>query len=67
MALIKQPTLIPTRKVAATGLAGAVAVALVAVIDYFQPGLGTTLSPTITGVIVAVASVIGGYFAKERA
>lgn len=63
--LVNQNTAAPTRKIAKAGWAGAVAVAVVAVVNYFEPGLGDTISPVVYAALGAVATWITGYMTKS--
>jgi hypothetical protein len=67
MNLVTQPTAALTRKMKGVTLAGGLTVALVAVINYYTPGLGDTLAPTITALLTYVAAVVNGYMLRERA
>ncbi len=64
--LTNQPSPAPTRKVAATGIAGAIAVAIVAAVNYYNPAIGAALEPTITAAVTAAIAFIGGYMTRER-
>lgn len=64
--LVNQPTKRPTRKLEASGLAGVVAIAILAGLDAWVPGLGDFLTePVYAGVVFAVAWITG-YNTKER-
>jgi hypothetical protein len=64
---IDQPTLAPTRKVQAGGIAGLLAVAVIAVVNHWQPGLGDQFGHEISGVAVWAVMLAGSYFTRERA
>lgn len=66
MALVKQPTNKPTRKMKFAGAGGLVAAISIAVVDYYAPGMGEHIGPAIAALIVAAASFVTGYFAKDR-
>ncbi len=65
-ALVKHQSKKPTRKVVATGVAGALTVAGVAAFNYYFPGLGEVVSPTIEAGAVALVAAVAGYFTKDR-
>ena len=50
----------------ATGVAGALTVAGVAAFNYYFPGLGEVVSPTIEAGAVALVAAVAGYFTKDR-
>jgi len=61
--LTSQPSLAPTRKVAATGITGTVATVLVLVADAF----GYELDPALAAALVGAAAFVVGYFTKSKA
>jgi hypothetical protein len=65
--LIVQPSAQPTRKVTAAGIAGALAVAVIAGLNFLWPGEGDTYAAIINTAFGAVAAVLAGYMARERA
>ena len=65
--LVKQATLRPVRKVGVgVGVGGAIVVALVAVVNYYTPGLGDTLAPTISALVTWALTFVSAYMTKER-
>ena len=65
--LVTQPTKMPTRKVAAGGIAGALTAALMAGVNYKWPGYGEAVGQVASPVIVAVVSFVASYMTRERA
>lgn len=63
--LVNQPTLAPTRKLQATGIAGIIAIAILSIADLYVPGLSSVISePVYAGVVLAVG-LVSGYFTKN--
>lgn len=65
--LITQATAMPTRKVAATGVAGAISAAVLGVLHWWQPEIAALLGGQIEGWIVAAVAVAAGYWTREKA
>ena len=65
--LITQPTAMPTRKVAAGGIAGILTVAVIGLIDLKWPGAGMMLEPTVSALIVSAVSFVASYMTKNKA
>lgn len=63
--LIDQPDGRPTRKIKATGIAGALTAAALGVLHWWQPELAAMLGGPLEGVIVAVVATVAGYFTRE--
>ena len=64
--LYSQPTLAPTRKVAATGVVGALTVLAIAGVNAWLPGIGDSYAMEIGAAVAALASFAAGYLFKER-
>ena len=64
MATIDQPTPAPTRKVAATGIAGAVSVVLMYVV---QTIFNVAIPAEVASAITLILSFASGYIVKEEA
>jgi len=60
---VRQPSLAPTRKIAATGITGLVATVLVLVADAF----GYELDPALAAALVGAAAFVVGYLTKSKA
>lgn len=60
---IDQPTNIPTRKVSASALAGAIVTILVAVAEPFD----IVIEPEVAAAITTLLSFVAGYFIRDRA
>ncbi len=65
--LITQATAAPTRKVAATGIAGAITAAAMGLLHWWQPEIAAMFGGQIEGWIVAAVAVAAGYFTREKA
>lgn len=65
--LINQPTLAPTRKVTAGGIAGILTVAVIGLINNQWPGVGDMLGPTVSALIVSAVSFVASYMTKNKA
>ena len=66
MPLKEQPTLAPTRKVAATGIAGALTAAALGVLHWAAPDFVALLAGPVEAGIVALVAFVAGYFTRER-
>lgn len=64
MATVNQPTPAPTRKVAATGIAGAVSVVLIYVLQVL---FNINIPAEVASAITLILSFISGYLVKEEA
>jgi len=60
---VRQPSLAPTRKMTATGVAGTAATILVLVADAF----GYELDPALAAALVGATAFVVGYFTKSKA
>lgn len=58
-----QPDRVPTRKVSASALAGAVVTILVAVAEPF----GIVIEPEVAAAVTTLLSFVAGYFIRDRA
>jgi hypothetical protein len=67
MTLINQPSALPTRKVAAGTLAGAVTAGLVAALRAYRPDLAEMVSPLIEQLVPVAVAFVASYMTKERA
>lgn len=65
--LRNQPTPLPTRKVSAAGIAGALTAALIAGVNYIWPGFGDQLAPIAGPAITAGVAFVAAYLTRERA
>jgi uncharacterized protein YacL len=67
MTLITQPSALPTRKVAAGTIAGAVTAGLVAALRAYRPDLAEMAGPLIEQLVPVAVAFIASYMTKERA
>jgi hypothetical protein len=65
--LRNQPTSLPTRKVSAAGIAGALTAALIAGVNFIWPGFGDQLAPIAGPAITAAVAFVAAYLTRERA
>jgi hypothetical protein len=65
--LIDQPTAIPTRKVTAGTIAGAITASVIAGVNAIWPGFGDDLAPALYAVMPVVTGFLAAYFTRERA
>ncbi len=65
MTLVTQPTALPTRKVAAGGIAGILITAAIALVNIYLPGVGDMLSPVITAAITTAVAFITSYMVRN--
>ena len=63
--LITQATAAPTRKIKATGIAGALTAAAIGALHWWSPELAAVLGGPIEGAIVAAAAFAAGYFTRD--
>ena len=64
--LITQAAAMPTRKVAATGIAGALTAAALGVLHWAAPEYAAVLAGPVEGAIVAAVAFVTGYAVRER-
>jgi hypothetical protein len=64
--LINQPSKVPTRKVAATGIGGILSVAVLAGLNAWVPGLGDILTEPVYALVAVAGAWLSGYITKER-
>lgn len=64
MGLVNQPTPAPTRKVAATGIAGAITIVLVYIV---QSLFNVEIPAEVSSAITLLISFASGYLVKEEA
>lgn len=62
--LVEQPTAAPTRKVAAGGIGGAIAIVL---IYAFQTATSIVLPAEVAGAVTLIVSFLTSYLVKEEA
>lgn len=62
--LVNQPTAAPTRKVAATGIAGAITIVLVYLV---QALFNVEIPAEVSSAITLLISFVSGYMVKEQA
>ena len=70
--LVKQPTAMPTRKVAAGAGGGILTVLIVAAINHYvpcptAPCVGDLIGPEVAATLTAIGATVAGWFARERA
>lgn len=63
--LINQATAAPTRKITATGTAGAVTAGALGALHWWSPELAAVLGGPVEAGIVAVVATVAGYFTRE--
>lgn len=74
MTLVNQPTLAPTRKMAAVGWTSLAGPAIAAIVVTWLPGLseacsgelGASLAAAVIAAAQGVANFVGGYLVRER-
>lgn len=64
--LITQAAAMPTRKVSATGIAGALTAAALGVLHWAAPEYAAVLAGPVEGAIVAAVAFVTGYAVRER-
>lgn len=67
MTLINQPSPLPTRKVAAGTIAGAITAGLVAAVRAYRPDLAELVGPLIEQLTPVVVAFVASYLTRERA
>lgn len=67
MDLKNQPSALPTRKVAAGGIAGILTVAALQIAELYYPGSSVLLSPVIDSLAPVIVGFITSYFVRNRA
>lgn len=63
---MSQPSLKPTRKMAAVGLSGALTTFVIAILNIYAPGVGDLMSAPVEAAVVALVSFVSGYMVKEK-
>ena len=63
--LITQATSAPTRKVKATGIAGALTAAALGALHWWSPEMASVLGAPVEAGIVAVVATVAGYMTRE--
>ena len=64
--LVKQPSKKPTRKLKYGGLSGLITAVVIAVLNYYAPGVGDVIGAEIASLIVAAVTFGVGYLTRER-
>lgn len=64
--LINQATGAPTRKIKATGIAGALTAAAIGALHWWSPELAAVLDAPIEAGIVAVVATVAGYMTRDE-
>lgn len=64
--LINQATAAPTRKIRATGIAGAITAAAIGALHWWSPELAAVLGAPVEGAIVAVVATVAGYVVRDK-
>lgn len=67
MELKNQETAMPTRKIAAVGISGAISVAIVAAVNHYWPGFGDQNAMVIGSVVTWIAATISGFMTRNKA
>lgn len=65
--LITQATAMPTRKIKATGIAGALTAAVMGALHWWQPEIAGMVAGPVEAGIVAVVAFVAGYFTRDEA
>lgn len=60
--LVNQPTSVPSRKVSAAGVAGALTLVLVYLVNQFT---GVEITAEVSAALTTLIAFAGGYFTKE--
>jgi hypothetical protein len=55
-----------SRKIKATGIAGALAIGIVTLLNNYYPTLGDAFGPAVEQILVLVIALIFGYITRER-
>jgi hypothetical protein len=63
--LINQATAAPSRKIKATGIAGALSAAAIGALHWWSPELASVLGAPVEAGIVAVVATVAGYMTRE--
>ena len=64
--LVNQATAAPTRKVKATGIAGALTAAALGALHWWSPELASVLAAPVEAWIVAVVATVAGYMTHDK-
>ena len=64
--LITQATAAPTRKIKATGIAGALSAAALGALHWWSPELASVLGGPVEAGIVAVVATVAGYMTRDK-
>jgi hypothetical protein len=65
--LINQATSAPTRKVKATGIAGALTAAAIGALHWWSPEFAAVLGGPVEALIVAAVATVSGYMTRDAA
>ncbi len=63
---MNQPTLKPTRKMAAVGISGALTTFIITIINIYFPGVGDLMSAPVEAAVVSAVAFVSGYMTKEK-
>ena len=64
--LVNQATAAPTRKIKATGIAGALTAAALGALHWWSPELASVLGAPVEAGIVALVATVAGYMTRDK-